>query len=246
MADGPLAGWVALVTGVSRRVGIGAALVRRLLADGAAVFATGWTADDAALEVGRDIDSLVAELRAPGATLVHELIDLGDASAPGRLVAGVVEQMGAVDILVANHARSANQSLEQLTVEELDRCWAVNARASLLLVQAFAERHDDSRPGGRVVLFTSGQHLGPMAGELPYAISKGAVHQMTASLAAPWRAWPAPRPPPKCTTTRAAEIALVDLDWLGHCPLLDPLRASEPFAAAETRTRRRAEPLWTL
>ncbi|MFI4878517.1 MAG: SDR family oxidoreductase, partial [Steroidobacterales bacterium] len=36
---------------------------------------------------------------------------------------------------------------------------------------------------GRVVLFTSGQHLGPMASELPYAISKGAVHQMTWSLA---------------------------------------------------------------
>ena len=34
-----------------------------------------------------------------------------------------------------------------------------------------------------MVLFTSGQHLGPMASELPYAISKGAVHQMTWSLA---------------------------------------------------------------
>jgi 3-oxoacyl-[acyl-carrier protein] reductase len=53
----------------------------------------------------------------------------------------------------------------------------------VLLVQAYAARHDDSRPGGRVVLFTSGQHRGPMAGELPYAISKGAIHQMTPSLA---------------------------------------------------------------
>ena len=40
-----------------------------------------------------------------------------------------------------------------------------------------------TRPPGRVVLFTSGQHLGPMASELPYAISKGAIHQMTLSLA---------------------------------------------------------------
>ncbi len=184
MAAAPLAGRVALITGVSRRMGIGAALVRRLLADGAAVFATGWTADNPAAPQGaRDIASVVAELRAPGATLVHELVDLEDASAPGRLVGRVVEQMGAIDILVANHARSGSQSLEQVTVEELDRCWAVNARASLLLVQAFAERHDDGRPGGRVVLFTSGQHRGPMAGELPYAISKGAIHQMTASLA---------------------------------------------------------------
>ena len=55
--------------------------------------------------------------------------------------------------------------------------------ASLLLVQAFAARHDDARPGGHVVLFTSGQHLAPMADELPYAVSKGAIHQMTRSLA---------------------------------------------------------------
>jgi 3-oxoacyl-[acyl-carrier protein] reductase len=53
----------------------------------------------------------------------------------------------------------------------------------VLLTQAFAAQHDDSRPGGRVVLFTSGQHLGPMSRELPYAISKGAIHQMTWSLA---------------------------------------------------------------
>ena len=56
-------------------------------------------------------------------------------------------------------------------------------RASVLLVQAFAAQHDDSRDNGRVVLFTSGQHRGPMASELPYAISKGAIHQMTLSLA---------------------------------------------------------------
>jgi 3-oxoacyl-[acyl-carrier protein] reductase len=53
----------------------------------------------------------------------------------------------------------------------------------VLLAQAYAELHDDDRPDGRVLLFTSGQHGGPMASELPYAISKGAVHQMTASLA---------------------------------------------------------------
>ena len=69
-----------------------------------------------------------------------------------------------------------------LTAEELDLCWAVNARASALLVQAFANQRDN-RPGGRVVLFTSGQHRAPMSRELPYAISKGAIHQMTLSLA---------------------------------------------------------------
>lgn len=59
----------------------------------------------------------------------------------------------------------------------------MNARAAALLTQAFAANHDDARPNGRVVLLTSGQHLTPMSDELPYAISKGAVHQMTRSLA---------------------------------------------------------------
>jgi 3-oxoacyl-[acyl-carrier protein] reductase len=44
-----------------------------------------------------------------------------------------------------------------------------------------AARHDDHQPDGRVLLFTSGQHRGPMADELAYAISKGAVQQMTTS-----------------------------------------------------------------
>jgi len=59
----------------------------------------------------------------------------------------------------------------------------VNVRGSLLLAQAFAAQHD-GRIGGRVMLMTSGQHLHPMPGELAYIASKGALHQLTASLAA--------------------------------------------------------------
>lgn len=88
-----------------------------------------------------------------------------------------------LDVVVANHARSSAQALEDLTVEEIDLSYAVNTRATLLLVQAFAARHD-GRPGGRVVLFTSGQYHSAMPGELPYIASKGALHQLTPSLAA--------------------------------------------------------------
>jgi 3-oxoacyl-[acyl-carrier protein] reductase len=123
------------------------------------------------------------DLGASRGRLAHIQADLGDPAAPARVIDSAIEEFGAIDVLVVNHARSSDVSLEDVTAEELDAAWAVNARAAVLLVQAFAARHDDSRPGGRVVLFTSGQHLGPMAGELPYAISKGAVHQMTASLA---------------------------------------------------------------
>lgn len=59
----------------------------------------------------------------------------------------------------------------------------MNARGTLLLVQAFAAQYQASTGPGAVVLFTSGQHKGPMRGELSYAVSKGAVQQMTLSLA---------------------------------------------------------------
>jgi 3-oxoacyl-[acyl-carrier protein] reductase len=75
------------------------------------------------------------------------------------------------------------QDLEQLTAAEIDLSFAVNARATMLLVKLFAAHHDGAH-AGRVVLMTSGQHRGPMPGELPYIASKGALHQLTASLAA--------------------------------------------------------------
>ena len=64
-------------------------------------------------------------------------------------------------MLVANHAASADQNLEQLTAEAIDHTLAVNVRATLLLVQAFAAAHAGG-PGGRVILLTSGQGRGPM------------------------------------------------------------------------------------
>jgi 3-oxoacyl-[acyl-carrier protein] reductase len=73
-------------------------------------------------------------------------------------------------------------SLSELTARELDAHLHVNVRASLLLVKEFALQHD-GRAGGRIVLFTSGQHLAPMRREIPYAASKGALHQVTATLA---------------------------------------------------------------
>src|SRR5215210_7076379 len=125
----------------------------------------------------------MAEIRAAGGRVEHVSADLADADAPGALVDATREAFGRLDIVVANHARSSAQTLESLTASELDLTYAVNTRAALLLVQAFAARHD-GRPGGRVVLFTSGQYHGAMPTELPYIASKGALHQITPSLAA--------------------------------------------------------------
>ncbi len=86
--------------------------------------------------------------------------------------------------MVAVHARSAEQDLAGTTALELDRCWAANVRSVVLLAQRFAAVRDAGRPGGRMLWFTSGQHLGPMAGTLPDTVSKAALRGTTASVAA--------------------------------------------------------------
>jgi 3-oxoacyl-[acyl-carrier protein] reductase len=109
--------------------------------------------------------------------------DFADPAAPAAVVDAGAAALGPLDILVVNHARSGHGRLAELTAEELDAFLHENVRASLLLVREFATRHDDLRPGGRVLLLTSGQHLAPMAREVAYAISKGALQQATLTLA---------------------------------------------------------------
>lgn len=155
---------VAVVTGVGRRAGIGYAIARRLLDDDYRVLAHAWPESEVA-----------GELEAEFVTA-----DFADPDAPARVIEAAVEAFGRVDVLVANHARDSAQTLDEVTAEELDLTFAVNARATVLLVKAFAAANEGD---GRVVLFTSGQHLGPMTRELPYTVSKGAIHQMTRSLA---------------------------------------------------------------
>lgn len=172
-----------LVTGVSRRRGIGFAVARRLLADGAAVCAHSWTAHDAGQPHGADpagIDGVLRALGAPNPRLAHAESDLARPDTPSALVSAAVDRFGRLDTLVCNHARSSAGGLGELTAAELDLCWAVNVRATLLLVQEFAARFTGEH--GRVVLFTSGQHLSPMPGEVGYAATKGALAQLALTL----------------------------------------------------------------
>lgn len=181
-----LQGRTAVVTGVSRRAGIGFAVASRLAALGADLFIHSFAPFDAAQPWGADKEgmaALVSDLRGFGVKVEQREADFADPDAPRAVLAAAVQAFGHVDILVANHAYSTLGTLEELTAAQIDAHLGVNVRGSLLLAQAFAAQHD-GRPGGRVILMTSGQHLHPMPGELAYAASKGALHQLTASLAA--------------------------------------------------------------
>jgi 3-oxoacyl-[acyl-carrier protein] reductase len=182
----PLKDRVVIVTGASRHIAIGAAIARRVVAHGAAVLLHSWVRYDIEQPWGADPqepEALLEELRRQGGRVAQVSADLADADAPAALISAARASFGHVDAVVANHARSIRQGLEDLTAAELDISYAVNTRATLMLVKAFAAQHDDSRRGGRVLLFTSGQYHGAMPAELPYIASKAALHEVTRSLA---------------------------------------------------------------
>lgn len=186
----PLAGRRVLVTGVSRRAGIGYAVACRAAQWGADVFVHHFSPHDAAQPWGADdVAAVIQGVHShlvPGARLAHLSADFAHPHAPAQVMSAAVEALGGVDGLVCNHAASGHDGhLCDLSVEDIDHHWQVNARASLLLVQALvqARRRAQCHSRAAVVLLTSGQGEGPMPGEIAYATSKAALAGITPSLA---------------------------------------------------------------
>jgi 3-oxoacyl-[acyl-carrier protein] reductase len=202
----PLRGRTALVTGVSRRRGIGFSVASRLARLGASVFVHHYSPhDDDQPWGGDDLDAVRAGLKGeltPSASFGDASADLRDPVAIPVLIERAHALTGRLDILVCNHAQSGGDgSILDMTAERLDGFWAANARSTLLLTQAFAALHRPeapaSRPGerpgrsepfaeptGRVFWMTSGQIHGPMRGEVAYATSKAALAGITPTVAA--------------------------------------------------------------
>ena len=176
-----------MVTGVSRRRGIGYAIASRLARMGASLFLHHFAAHDAEQPWGADsIDDVVAGIReqlVPGAGLAHGSLDLSQPDGAERLIVEAGSALGHLDGLVCNHARSGGDGrLDEISWEDLDAHWQVNTRSTILATKHFAEQHD-GRDGGRVIWMTSGQLAGPMSGEIAYAASKAALAGLTASVA---------------------------------------------------------------
>lgn len=159
----------ALVTGVSRRRGIGWAATQRLRQDGWTVFTTGWREYDTEQQRGHEsIDSVDLEM------------DLSDPTAPVRLLDVAENAVGHLTALVVIHTVDLGGGLMQVSAESIDRHLSVNVRGSLLLMKEFAMRFRGEAGSGRIVLFTSGP---PQLGAIAYAASKGALEWCTYSSA---------------------------------------------------------------
>jgi 3-oxoacyl-[acyl-carrier protein] reductase len=186
MPEKVLEGRAALVTGVSRRKGIGFAIAQQLAKLGADVFIHSYCSYDAEQTWGADADgipALITTLQEHGTQIAHAEGDFENPAVPAQIMAAAVQTFGHIDILVANHTYSTMGNLAELTAAQIDRHLHINVRGTLLLAQAFAAQHHKSS-GGRVILLTSGQHLNPMPAELAYVAAKGALQQLTLSLSA--------------------------------------------------------------
>ncbi len=123
----------ALITGVGRKVVIGAGIAARLADDGWNLALSSWRPYDKDLDgaLGNDEpEQIAADLRARGATVVLLQADLADPVVPDRLVADAGAALGPLRGLVLSHAESRDSGILDTTVESWDRHYAVNARAS--------------------------------------------------------------------------------------------------------------------
>ena len=166
-----LEGKVALITGGSR--GIGAAIAKRLAADGANVAITYTKGADAAA-------SVVKEIERAGRKAIAIQADAADADAVKAAVEKTVKTFGRLDILVNNAGTAVPKRFEETTLEELDRLMDINVRGVFVATQA-ALKHMKS--GGRII--SIGSAVGERAltpGLVPYSATKGAVKMFTQGL----------------------------------------------------------------
>src|SRR5436190_13804739 len=156
-----LEGKIALITGGSR--GIGAAIAKRLAADGANVAITYTKGAEAAA-------SVVKEIERAGRKAIAIQADATDAGAVEAAVEKTVATFGRLDVLVNNAGTAIPKKFEETTLEEMDRVIDINIRGAFLATQA-ALKHMQS--GGRIIMIGSSVgERNDMPGLTPYAATK--------------------------------------------------------------------------
>jgi len=178
-----LKGKIALVTGVGRRAGIGAAICRHIAKNGGDVFFAYWHQYDRETHSGNcqnDPANIAAELKRLGVRAESIEIDLAEPQSAESLFNAVEDQLGAPAVLVNNACHDFEVPFVELSPEILDKHYAVNVRAVAMLCKEFAKR---GKPGS-IINMTSGQSLGSMGGhKISYTITKAALEMLAPQLA---------------------------------------------------------------
>lgn len=171
---------VVLVTGVGRMAGLGAAIAIRLAAAGWDVATSFWAPyDDRVMHAQTDAEQVTKALTAHGARSTRVSADLERVEAPAELFDAVERDLGPVTALVMAHCESVDSDLMTTSVATFDRHFAVNARASWLLIRELAKRYRAEPGSGRIVALTSDATVG----NLPYGASKGALDRIVVAAA---------------------------------------------------------------
>jgi len=168
-----------LITGVSRPLGIGATLTKRFLEAGAMLAIHGYSDYDMQMQylsAAENATSHLAENLSQEGFKIISLTskDLSKKGVAEQVITEANQKLGTLDGLILNHAYSTNAPIGEWTEEHIDSHLLINVRASMLMIQSFANQVDVSK-GGVITLFTSGQYLGSMTNEIAYAVSKDAI-----------------------------------------------------------------------
>lgn len=173
---------VAIITGASRKKGIGFAVAKALAQEGASVFLAYFRPYDAQIhkeENSKEIEEIIKEIEQTGSKVETSEIDLSLPESPKILIDEAIKKFGKVDILINNACYSGQDSVETISVASIDKHYAVNVRGTLLLIAEFSKQFSGDE--GVVINMTSGQGVGPMSKEISYASTKGAIDAFTLS-----------------------------------------------------------------
>ena len=171
---------VVLISGVGRRVGIGAGIARKLAAEGWDLALTYWQPYDSRMPWGEqpdDVTILENELVALGARVQCIPGDLEKPDTASAIFKAANKALGSVTALVMAHCESVDSGILNTAVESFDRHFAVNARATWQLIREFALQVPET--GGRIVALTSDHTVH----NLPYGASKGALDRIVLAAA---------------------------------------------------------------
>ncbi len=167
---------VAIVTGGAR--GIGNAIARRFLAEGARVVIA---------DIDEDAGSRSVETLGADGAVRFIKCDVGDSASVNNLVAATMAAFGDIDVLVNNAAMLVGGEFLDLAEADFDRVIRVNLKGAFLCGQAVArhmvERVKAGEHPGAIVNLSSVNAVFAIANQVPYSVSKGGINQLTKVMA---------------------------------------------------------------